>query len=63
MPPFPPLCKHSMPRRRAAALPRISKGLSFPESTNFSKKNRVKFCILKNLPYLCSVNRNSNGYG
>jgi hypothetical protein len=52
-----------MPRRRAAALPRISKGLSFPESTNFSKKNRVKFCILKNLPYLCSVNRNSNGYG
>ena len=42
MPPSPPLCKHSMPRRRAAALPRISKGLSFPESTNFFQEKPGK---------------------
>ena len=28
MPPSPPLCKYSMPRRRAAALPRINECLS-----------------------------------
>ncbi len=42
MPPSPPLCKFPMPRRRAAALPRISKGLSFPESTNFFQEKPGK---------------------
>ena len=29
MPPSPPLCKYLMPRRRAAALPRINEKKSF----------------------------------